>query len=268
MKLSGKRETNMPNFMPGTSNPNITHDRGAGPWATEFPTPETVTFKAAFMQFWPQAVVVIGDDAVKHMAHYLDCTGFNFRIDLAGMVKETPSAKKRYDDELLHAQIYAEGLRLGRHQFTSACAKSGYNQQNENKNWYFAIGGYSVWSKGSVNVYMDRSNQKVFELEFEYWFADRYNWDGGKSVTLFRGTPFAVTITDAFMGRMHRQGIAREFDCWGSIRQSYVWAKPVAVQPGIPAQPPGRGIEPRLPARNYPPAATPTRSYIPNPPGR
>jgi hypothetical protein len=49
--------------------------------------------------------VVIGDDAVKHMAYYQSCLGFRYRIDLAGMVAEAPKAKKIYDDELLHTQL-------------------------------------------------------------------------------------------------------------------------------------------------------------------
>lgn len=30
-------------------------------------------------------------------------------------------------------------------------------------------------------------------------------------------------VTDEFMGEFHRQGLAREFDCHGSIKRRLVW---------------------------------------------
>ena len=59
---------------------------------------------------------------------------------------------------------------------------------------------------------------RTYELDFAYKFYDRYNWDGGKSVTLF-----GVKVTDHFMGEFHRQGLAREFDCVGTIRRRFAW---------------------------------------------
>jgi hypothetical protein len=59
---------------------------------------------------------------------------------------------------------------------------------------------------------------KEYAMDFEYKFFDRYNWDGGKSVTLFK-----VTITDQFMGEFHRQGLAQEFDCVASIKRRFTW---------------------------------------------
>lgn len=47
---------------------------------------------------------------------------------------------------------------------------------------------------------------------------DRYNWDTGKSVTIG-----PITVTDAFMGEFHRQGLAREYDCYGSLRRRFIW---------------------------------------------
>jgi hypothetical protein len=59
-----------------------------------------------------------------------------------------------------------------------------------------------------------RTGTQILQLEFEYKFFDRYNWDGGKSVTLF-----GVTITDEFMARFHREGLAKEFDMYGSTKK-------------------------------------------------
>jgi hypothetical protein len=64
------------------------------------------------------------------------------------------------------------------------------------------------------------------ELEFEYRLYDRYNWDAGKSVT-FAG----ITVKDVFMGEFHRQGLAKEFDCHGSIKRRFTWKKGAALPP-------------------------------------
>jgi hypothetical protein len=65
------------------------------------------------------------------------------------------------------------------------------------------------------------SNEKIgrhYEVDFEYCVYDRYNWDGGKSVTIM-----GTTITDDFMGEFHWQGLAREYDCYGSARRQLIW---------------------------------------------
>jgi hypothetical protein len=64
----------------------------------------------------------------------------------------------------------------------------------------------------------------TYELDIEYKFYDRYNWDAGKSVT-FAG----ITVTNKFMGEFHRQGLAMEFDCVGSFRRKLSWNKGEAL---------------------------------------
>ncbi|HEY8945831.1 MAG TPA: hypothetical protein VIM73_16295, partial [Polyangiaceae bacterium] len=138
-------------------------------------------------------------------------------IDLEGMVNEVPSARERYEDEVSQAQEFVEKLPAGRHDITSRQGNVGYNQQAESRNWYFAIGGYTTWGKGVARVVVEGGTRR-FELDFEYHFFDRYNWDAGKSVT-FAG----ITITDHFMGEFHRQGLAQEFDCTGVFRRRFAW---------------------------------------------
>jgi hypothetical protein len=52
-------------------------------------------------------------------------------------------------------------------------------------------------------VVSEIGGQRQFELDFQYDYFDRYNWDKGKSVDI-AGT----TITDQFMGEFHRQRLA------------------------------------------------------------
>jgi len=120
--------------------------------------------------------------------------------------------------EVFQAQDFVESLPVGSHQITSRTVETGYNIQTENKNWFFAIGGYKRWGTGQAKVTQNAQGQRSYELDFTYKFFDRYNWDGGKSVTLF-----GIKITDHFMGEFHRQGLAREFDCLGAVRRRFTW---------------------------------------------
>ncbi len=110
-------------------------------------------------------------------------------------------------------------LSPGNYRITSQRANNGYNRKSENANWFFAIGGYSTWGRGTT-VVSEGSGGRQYDLDFEYRFYDRYNWDAGKSVTIG-----GITVTDAFMGEFHREGMAREFDCNGSFRRHFAWRK-------------------------------------------
>jgi hypothetical protein len=79
-------------------------------------------------------------------------------------------------------------------------------------------------------------SERRCELNFEYKFYDRYNWDKGKSVT-FAG----ITVTDEFMGEFHRQGLAQEFDCVGSFRRSFSWKAGTPIASGQLHTPGERG---------------------------
>lgn len=57
-----------------------------------------------------------------------------------------------------------------------------------------------------------------YAVDFDYCFYDRYNWDGKKAVTIL-----GTVVTDEFMGEFHRQGLAREFDCYGSLHRRLEW---------------------------------------------
>jgi hypothetical protein len=70
----------------------------------------------------------------------------------------------------------------------------------------------------------ESGGERDYVLEFVYKRYDRYNWDGGKAVTLF-----GITVTDQFMGEFHRQGFAREFDCWGSVRRTLRWTHGTSI---------------------------------------
>jgi peptidoglycan hydrolase-like protein with peptidoglycan-binding domain len=207
----------------GTGAPPLGHDPGAGSWKS---TPREVTYvalKASIVGALPIASVVVGVDAAKHMAHYLGNSGGTYTVDLESMVRDVPSARSRYEDEVAQMQEFVEKLPAGRYDFRSRMAENGYNGQLENRNWYFAIGGYSAWGEGNA-VIKNGPGTPEYEVAFQYKFYDRYNWDAGKKVT-FGG----VTVTDHFMGEFHRQGLAMEFDCVGSFQRRLTWKKGSAI---------------------------------------
>lgn len=215
----------MPNYKLGNDNPPVTRDAGAGAWNSEPATSEMQSLKNRISRGLGAANLIIGDDAVKHLRHYFGNSGSDYTIDLAGLINDVRGERELYNRELSEAKRFVENLnRSGRFEITSAATRSGYIQQSEKRNWYFAVGGYSVWGKGAANVTSDSMGRKSYSLEFEYRFFDRYNWDGGKSVTIF-----GQTITDEFMGRFHREGLAREFDMYGSYRQTVRWGNPTAA---------------------------------------
>ncbi|HLM60829.1 MAG TPA: hypothetical protein VK308_08500 [Pyrinomonadaceae bacterium] len=215
----------MPNYRIGTSDPAVTRDPGAGVWNSEPTTVEMIAAEQGIIKILGAAYVAVGDDAVKHMRHYLRNSGSDYTIDLRGLLNDVTDEKENYNRELSEAKRFVENSgRTGRFEITSGSTRPGYIRQSENRNWYFAVGGYSSWGKGAANVTADAQGRKSYSLEFEYKFFDRYNWDGGKSVTLF-----GVTITDEFMARFHREGLAKEFDMYGSYKKTVTWGHPTSV---------------------------------------
>ena len=214
----------MPNYKKGTNDPTITPDKGAGIWNSKSKTIEMRLKKAAILNIMPHAFVLIGDDAAKHMMHYLGNSGKDYNIDLEDMLDDVKDEKKNFDAELTRARIFVQTLPIGTHDITSGNARGGYVQKSENANWFFATGGYSFWGKGKATV----SSGQSYELDFEYKFYDRYNWDGGKKVTIF-----SITVTDHFMGEFHRQGMAKEFDMFGSVKRNVKWTQTNFSTPSI-----------------------------------
>lgn len=201
----------------GTADPPLGPNPGSGTWNSRPATASYVALKAAILTYLVDAAIVIGANAAKHMAHYLGNSGSTCDLNLDAMIREVPSAKQALLAEIGQAQDFIEMLPVGKHNFTSRSAEGGYNGKDESWNWYFATGGYVSWGKG-VAVVSQGAKGREYSMDFEYKVFDRYNWDKGKSVTIFK-----ITITDEFMGEFHRQGLAREFDCVGSIKRRLSW---------------------------------------------
>ncbi len=213
-------------FIPGTADPprGAVKD-GAGKWNSHWKTPHMMAAKSTMMHplFQTAAIAAIGDDAASNLRHYLYNTGWDKDIDLEGLVRETPSATRKYRMFVDLMAFYVEEQGPGTWNFTSRRSLTGYCGSDESRNWYFAQGGHQVWLKGTARV-MD--NGECF-VAAEYKFRDRYNWDTGKAVNIG-----GIVITDEFMGELHRQGLACEYDCFGSFRRNFHWRKGYVIPEG------------------------------------
>jgi peptidoglycan hydrolase-like protein with peptidoglycan-binding domain len=207
-------------FKIGPGDPTITPDRGAGPWASKAKEVLTAAKYVGILEILPAAYVVIGDDAVRHMSHYLGNSGAALTIDLEGMIAEVPSAKRLFELQVAKIKNYVEQLPPGSWDVTSTHAVNGYNTKAESTNWFFAVGGYSVWAKGKATI-IGTGRGHDCALALEYRFYDRYNWDSGKSVTIG-----GIRISDDAMGEFHREGMAREYDEIGMVRRTLRWKAP------------------------------------------
>jgi peptidoglycan hydrolase-like protein with peptidoglycan-binding domain len=211
------------NYKLGTDDPALTRDVGSGEWNSE-----PVTAVARSQADWIMAIlgkvtdVYPGPNATKHMKHFFGNTGNDLTIDVEDMIKATTRAQNRLIDEFRQAQIFVQSLPLGEHKFTSRITDLGYNRQSDTNDWYFALGGYSSWGKGTANIGMV-AGQRRYEVDFEYHVFDRYNWDGKKKVEFFKGMKWEVKVTDEELQIFHRQGLAREFDCFGVAKRRLVW---------------------------------------------
>lgn len=208
----------------GNTSPTITYDAGAGAWNSKKTEASMVAMKMLLINYYAHFYTIIGDDAANHLSHYLSNTGKEYEFDLKDMINDVPTAKQIFDLELAKAKSFVETLPPGDHEIVASKLTQGYNYKNENWNWFYAVGGYSVWGSGKAKILIDKSGKKAYSLDFEYNAVDRYNWDGGKSVKIFN-----ITITDDFMGEFHRQGLAREYNLRDTINSTVRWGDPTVL---------------------------------------
>lgn len=210
----------------GKVDPFIKFDPGSGRFNSK-PTSHSLKALKSGIQLallHPAARFKTGRNAVRHMRHYFEATGKQLTIDLEELVKASSSGRDRFRKEVAQAKKFSEKLPSGKHQITSKSPEVGRNYTDDSKDWYYAVGGYSSWGKGTIKI-TDAPNGRIYDLKFEYRFSDKYNWDGGKPPT----TIAKITISDEYMGEFHRQGLAQEFMCVGSLKRTFHWREGEAI---------------------------------------
>ncbi len=199
------------------ADPVYTSDKGSEKWGQYYPPTLNRILGLDIPIYGVRGVLLflrLGyPDAAAHLSHYFGNSGTDYPIRLEKMLK-VDSARKVYESELNEAKDFLKSLKN-----PPKCKFSIISQEmseagileDENKNWFYAVGGYKSWGKGTVRVCGND-----YELCFEYKFRDRYNWDDGKKVTIW-----GIPIKDKQMGFFHKVGLAREFNMYGSVQYFY-----------------------------------------------
>ncbi|MBR2037529.1 MAG: hypothetical protein IKA09_07330 [Lachnospiraceae bacterium] len=111
--------------------------------------------------------------------------------------------------------------------------------REDDENLFLAIGGFQLWGNGHLEVCQNGTYQANLTLSF----FDRYNWDDFKGVektvsrTRAKVLQFIIShpnselfsidindkngiiyVADEAMGRMHKVGLAQEYDIKGEIK--------------------------------------------------
>jgi len=102
---------------------------------------------------------------------------------------------------------------------------------------YFAMGTFSTTHV--VAPLELRSEDDLLKIRFSQWrnIYDRYNWDEGKFVTLLSGWCWnlksddcfnieelvSLQVSDKSLSRLHKLGIAREYEIFGQTPASTLW---------------------------------------------
>lgn len=125
-------------------------------------------------------------------------------------------------------------------QDAAASWQGHYLTEQENPNWFYAMGGIQYSTTGVVTVHPPEhpGGQPRVEVDYQTHVWDRYNWDGGKAVTIG-----PITIEDESLAEMHRAGVAQEYDIVGTS-DTYHYSGPAPAQgqqPDLPNAPDDRG---------------------------
>ncbi|MFF8483999.1 hypothetical protein ACGFZG_01620 [Streptomyces antibioticus] len=220
-----------------------TPDPGSGAFNTEDPTPEDLWFLAR-----AQAIAAGGDftgenAASRNMEHYLKKTGEPLDLDVDRILQDDSGFR---DDIATHISDHQDAWRQ---QGLDAFEKAGGDKTVvvpvestaagrtfQNDEWYHAVGSHQQNVSGMVTVSPGADGKPKISLDYQANVWDRYNWDAGKSTKF----PGGVVIPDSEMGRLHKTGLAQEFDMRGS---SSTYTYDLGTDTPATTNPPDQGRE-------------------------
>ncbi|MFE0424792.1 hypothetical protein, partial [Streptomyces sp. NPDC058953] len=160
-------------------------------------------------------------DAARHMDHYLGNSGKPMNLPVDRMMADVPAFKTYVDD------IVKTNQNTWREQAAEEFRKNGgqpvaipvearhprdfYFTDKLDANWYYAVGGSNINVTGVVTAVPDADGNPKINIDYQANVWDRYNWDEGKGVKVG-----PLDIPDGDMAKLHRVGLAQEFDMAGS----------------------------------------------------
>lgn len=174
-------------------------------------------------------------NAARHMRHYLGNTGAPLTVNVDLMLRDVETLRQAYDRQVADARARAEQRVAdmgGNGQATNFTLTGDrrsdvYCSQSQSRDWFFAIGGFTYWYTAEVQVLPVAGGPPQITMIFTLHIYDRYNWDQGKSVTIA-----GITVTDEQLGRLHRVGLAQEYDINGTATPTtHTWSSPGVPTP-------------------------------------
>jgi hypothetical protein len=176
-------------------------------------------------------------NAARHMRHYLGNTGAPLTVNVDLMLRDVELLRQAYDRQLADAHQKADlrvagmggNVQATNFQLTGDRKSDVYCSQSQSRDWFFAIGGFTYWYTAEVQVLPTEAGPPQITMIFTLHIFDRYNWDQGKAVTIA-----GITVKDEQLGRLHRVGLAQEYDVNGTATpttQTWSYAGPATAAP-------------------------------------
>ncbi len=162
-------------------------------------------------------------NASGNLRHFLGNSGRPLEQDVDQMLVDLPGLGTKVDRT--RSELGSEALAQAREAgvtepvtFPVSTRWDGYYaRSDESTNWYYATGGFRYSLQGQVTVHPPPSpgGEWTYEQTTTVSTFDRYNWDSGKSTEIL-GQP----ISDDELAKLHRAGIAQEYDLYGTSAPS------------------------------------------------
>ncbi|WP_405483097.1 hypothetical protein [Streptomyces sp. NBC_00009] len=218
-------------------------DEGSGAFNTEDPTAKDLWYLAR-----AQGIAAGGDftgenAASRNMEHYLGKTGEPLDLDIDRILQDDSGFR---NDVSVHID---QNQDVWRKQGLDAFEKAGgdktvvvpveskaVGRTFQSDEWFHAVGSHQQNVSGMVTVSPGEDGKPKVSLDYQANVWDRYNWDAGKSTTF----PGIGEIPDSEMGRLHKTGLAQEFDMRGSS-STYTYDLNSDANPTV--NPPDQGRE-------------------------
>ncbi|MFF2143740.1 hypothetical protein [Kitasatospora sp. NPDC058190] len=200
------------------------YDRGAGAYDSESPTDRDRKLAAtlgAGIAGMPFAAG--GTHASANMAHYLSGTGEPLDLNVEDMLKDIPDFQESVNTTLngnmagWEAEALAEYRRTGKP--VALVQQTGWQPMSatpqSSMDWFYAVGSfhYNTAAKIEVKPTSPGAPPEV-TVTYQTQVRDRYNWDSGKATDV----PGVGRVTDDDIQRLHRTGLAQEFDMGGTSK--------------------------------------------------
>ncbi|MFF9454476.1 hypothetical protein [Streptomyces flaveolus] len=201
--------------------PQIAPDAGSGKHGSESPGFDEWVTKQKMELLTEGADWKGMTDASRHMAHYLGNSGSPMNLPVNKMMADVPAFKTYTDGIVLMNQddwrkqaleeFRKNGGKAVAFPVEAKRSKGFYFSPEDDPNWFYAVGGANTNVTGVVTAVPDANGNPRVGIDYQVNVWDRYNWDQGKGVDIG-----PLNVPDGQMAKLHRVGLAQEFDMSGS----------------------------------------------------